>query len=145
MRVLIIAFILGGVVLSACGGGGGDTEETKALKAVMAFQGDDPKASLPPVGQAYQCSITVVSQPLLLPTPQPGVPGTCLWKLELQSNLWFATFSEAWSCADFSADVASYPPCSPPNGFHTWQYLVDHLQHVEPLQDDGNFAPDMKR
>jgi hypothetical protein len=85
-----MALILGGLVLSACGGGG-DTEETKALRAAISFQGDDPSAPLPPLGQSYQCAITVVSQPSPPATPIPDVFGTCLWNLEQRSNVWYST------------------------------------------------------
>ena len=144
MRFMIVALMAGGLVLSACGGGG-ETEQTKALRAAIAFEGDDANAPLPPLDQSYDCSINVASQPTPPATPISSVFGNCMWKMEQQSNVWFATFSETWSCSDFSADVANYPPCSLGTGTHTWHYLVDSLQHVEPLTDDGNFAPDMKR
>jgi hypothetical protein len=143
MRFMIVALMAGGLVLSACAGR--ESEQTKALRAAIAFQGDDPTASLPLLDQSYQCSITVLLQPTPRATLIPNVFGNCMWKMEQQSNVWYATFSETWSCSDFSAVVANYPPCSRATGTHTWQYLVDSLQHVEPLTDDGNFAPDMKR
>ena len=141
MRALLAALVLGCLALVACGGDGG---QTKALKATLAYFGDDP-AEVPPVATDYACGITVAVRPVSpSPTISP-VEATCRWDMEQLGDNWHLTFVETWACKDFNVTVDPYPKCSPPTGSHKWEFLVDSSLHVSGLPDSGNFAPDMNR
>jgi len=140
MRIL---FALGFGLLALVACTGGDDEQTKVLKTVMVFFGDDPKLYTPPINNDYQCGINQARVQPQGATPYPAIGGICRWTLEKQANAWNVRFAEAWSCADFKANVPGYPPCSGDQGSHVWEWFVDPDFKVRPLDDRGNFAPDM--
>lgn len=141
MRILIAPLAFAALALAACTGG--DSEQTKVLKAAMEFFGDDPKLHVPPVGNDYQCGINGAKVQDQGATPYPAIGGICRWDIEQQANAWHVTFAEAWECGDFSLEVPGYPSCSGDQGSHVWEWLVSEDLQVVPLGDRGNYAPDM--
>lgn len=141
MRIIFVALALTCLALAACTGG--DSEETKVLKATMEYFGDDPKLHVPPIGNDFQCGINRAKVHEQGSTPYPAIAGVCRWDVERQGGDWQVTFAEAWECGDFSLDVPGYPSCSGEQGSHVWNWLVTADLQVVPLDDRGNYAPDM--
>lgn len=143
-RLVFLLTFLVSLPFGLCNGSSGSTQAAdpvKALKAAMVAIGDDPN-SVPPIAQNYDCTISIRSQPTPPASPLNPVPGTCLWTVLQQGNLWLVTFRETWFCKDWSANVAGYPPCQDPTGFHEWQYQVDIRGPVQEISSTGAFAPD---
>jgi hypothetical protein len=143
-RLVFLLTFLVSLPFGLCNGSSGSTQAAdpvKALKAAMVAIGDDPN-SVPPIGQNYDCTISIRSQPAPPASPLNPVPGTCLWTVLQQGNLWLVTFRETWFCKDWSANVTGYPPCQDPTGFHEWQYQVDIRGPVQEISSTGAFAPD---
>jgi hypothetical protein len=142
--VLVLAFLVS-LPFGLCNGSNGDTQaadQLKALKAAMAVIGDDPN-NVPPIGQDYNCTISIGHQPAPPASPFKPVLGTCRWIVLTQGNVWLVTFRENWFCKDWSATVTGYPPCQDPTGTHAWQYQVDAKGSVQEISNTGAFAPDM--
>jgi hypothetical protein len=147
LRACFLAAVAGLLLLAACGGGGGnddeDSDPTKALKAALAYAGDDPH-DVPPLDQNYDCVINPARQPSPPQSPLLPVHGSCLWSVAPEGTLWLVTFHETWFCSDWAADVPGYPACDSITGNHEWKYLVDLAQGTVSLDSHrGQFAPDM--
>lgn len=140
MRILVAVLAFFVLALAACTGG--DSEQTKVLKATMVYFGDDPKLHVPPVGNDFQCGINQARVQEQGATPYPEIGGICRWDIEDRSGAWHVRFAEAWECGDFSLNAPGYPPCLD-QGSHVWEWLVSRELQVVPLDDRGNFAPDM--
>ncbi len=142
--VFVLAFVVS-LSFGLCNKSSGDThagDQVKALKAAMVVIGDDPN-NVPPIGQNYNCTISIGHQPAQPASPFKPVLGSCLWTVVNQGNLWLATFRENWLCKDWSANATGYPACQDPTGFHEWQYQVDLKGPVQEISSTGAFAPDM--
>jgi hypothetical protein len=142
--VFVLAFVVS-LSFGLCNKSSGDThagDQLKALKAAMVVIGDDPN-NVPPIGQNYNCTISIGHQPAQPASPFKPVLGSCLWTVVNQGNLWLATFRESWLCKDWSANATGYPACQDPTGFHEWQYQVDLKGPVQEISSTGAFAPDM--
>jgi hypothetical protein len=147
LRLLFAAIFLASLPFGLCSSSGdnkgGLSDQVKAVKVALVVRGGDPN-NLPPIGEAYDCTISVAVTPTPPATRPTVVPGRCQWTVEQQGNVWLATFREAWSCADWSVEKAGYPPCQPPTDFHEWQYQVDLRGPVQEIAESGAFAPDMR-
>ena len=144
LRLVFATAFLISLPFGLCGGGDAEVaDQLKALKLTMASIGDDPN-NVPPIGQAYDCAITIRRQPTPPASPLDPVRGSCLWDVEKQGSLWLVTFRETWLCKEWSASVSGFPACPEPTGFHEWQYqVVVTSGSVEEVSSTGAFAPDM--
>ena len=145
LRLTFVLAFLVSLAFGLCNGNSGDApvaDQAKALKAAMVAIGDHQK-SVPPIGQDYNCTISIGHQPASPASPLMPVLGTCHWTVENQGNIWLATFRETCVCRDWSENVTGYPPCQDPAGFHEWQYQVVINGTVQEISSTGAFAPDM--